>query len=161
LRCTECRNKQLTVTFSKNPQSSTFERWFVLVSAIPRRTSRVYIYIFSSAPEKPNMRPGRSGLEFGRRTSLRETILSSHRTTPQAPRSRRLLRRRRAHDCHASRLSATKSRRLRAPSVLRKRLPTWSWWTMYHPHSQAKQAENNLICVPPLHWDSLTACVLR
>jgi len=115
LRCTECGNKQLTVTFSKNPQSSTFERWFVLVSAIPRRTSRVYIYIFSSAPEKPNMRPGRSGLEFGRRTSLRETILSSHRTTPQAPRSRRPLRRRRAHDYHASSLSAIKSRRLRAP----------------------------------------------
>lgn len=115
LRCTECGNKQLTVTFSKNPQSSTFERWFVLVSAIPRRTSRVYIYILSSAPEKPNTRPGGSGSEFGRRTSLRETTLSSHRTTPQAPRSRRPLRRRRAHDCHARPLSATKSRRLRAP----------------------------------------------
>jgi hypothetical protein len=115
LRCTECRNKQLTVTFSKNPQSSTFEQWFVLVSAIPHRTSRVYIYIFSSAPEKLNMRPGRSGLEFGRRTSLCETILSSHRTTPQAPQSRRPLQRQQAHDCHASPLSAIKSRRLHAP----------------------------------------------
>ena len=115
LRCTECGNKQLTVTFSKNPQSSTFERWFVLVSAIPRCTSRVHVYIFSSALEKPNMRTRRSGLEFGRRTNLRETTPSSHRTTPQARLSRRPLRRRGAHGCHASTLSAIKSRQLRAP----------------------------------------------
>jgi hypothetical protein len=34
LKCTQCGNKQLTVTFSKNPKSATFEQWFVLVSAL-------------------------------------------------------------------------------------------------------------------------------
>ena len=34
LKCAQCGNKQLTVTFSKNPKSATFEQWFVLVSAL-------------------------------------------------------------------------------------------------------------------------------
>lgn len=116
LRCTECGNKQLTVTFSKNPQSSTFERWYVLVSAIPCRTSRVYVYIFSSAPEKPNMGMRRFGLEFGRRTSLRETIQSNRPTTPQARHLRRAPRRVRDHDYDVCRHTAPKFRLFHAPA---------------------------------------------
>lgn len=29
LKCIECGNKQLTITFSKNPQSVTFEQWYL------------------------------------------------------------------------------------------------------------------------------------
>lgn len=55
-------------------------------------------------------------MEFGRRTNLHETTLSSYRTTPQARQARRPLRRRRSYGYHASPLSAKKSRRLRAPA---------------------------------------------
>ena len=83
---------------------------------IPCRTPRVYIYISSSALEKPNTRTRRFGLGCGRRTSRRETTLSNHQTIPQARRARRPLRRRRARGYRVSPPSATRYRRLRAPA---------------------------------------------
>jgi len=49
------------------------------------------------------------------------------------------------------------------PSVLRKRLPTWSWWTMYHPHSQAKQSRKQLyLCpAPPLGFPHSMCPMMR
>lgn len=114
LRCVECGNRQLTVTFSKNPKSAVFEQWFVLVSPIPCRTPQIYVYLLSSAPEKPNTKARRFGLGSGGKTNRRETTPSNRRITPQARQVRHPLRRRRAHAYHASPPSAAKSRRLRA-----------------------------------------------
>ena len=74
---------------------------------------RLYI---SSAPEKPNTRMRNSGLEFGRRTSLRETIQSNRPTTPRAGHLRRTPRRVRDHDYDVCRHTAPKFRLFHAPA---------------------------------------------
>ena len=48
LKCAQCGNKQLTVTFSKNLKSATFEQWFVLVSALlcpPQKTFQTVSFL--------------------------------------------------------------------------------------------------------------------
>ena len=82
LRCVECGNRQLMVTFGKNPKSMVFKQWFVLVSPIPCRMPHIYVYMLSSAPKKPNTKTRRFGLGSGRRTNHHETTLSNHQITP-------------------------------------------------------------------------------
>jgi hypothetical protein len=115
LKCVECGNKQISVTFCRNRQSAIFEQWYLLVSAIDCASLPSILVPPYSALGRMTTRMERFGSEYGIRANHHETTLSNHRTTCQARHSRSLLPRTEPRDYSVRLFTVARSHRLCAP----------------------------------------------